>query len=122
MIIAGTAKELVAAVHAAADSSQKATGTVYCVIRMEGGDNDGKYWNGTAWVASASTSTTATHTEAGIWKYTLAAGATSGEAGGNVHYTFTDNLTEASATTVCGGGEHKIWGGEPAEVPARYYK
>lgn len=109
MIIAGTAKQLVAAVHTAA-GAQVATGTVYCVARLEqsGNADDGKYWDGDSWETSPGAWPTAAHTQAGQWSYTLPLGATTSRAGATIHYSMTDNLTEASATTVCGGGEHRV--------------
>ena len=113
MIIAGSAKLLSAAVHAQSGSAQTATGTIYCVAKLElaGDADDGKYWDidgADSWQASPTTWPSATHTQAGVWQYLLPAAATTGKAGGTIAYTFTDNLTEASATTVCGGGEHRI--------------
>lgn len=112
MIKANTIKDLMAAVHLASDGSQHASGTVYCVARLESDDSDdGKYWdsNDDTWQASPVAWPEATHTQAGQWVFALPAAASNGKAGDTIHYTFTDNLTEASATTVCGGGEHKIY-------------
>lgn len=116
MIIANTVKDFIAAVHLAADGSQVATGTIYCVVRLESDDvDDGKFWdsNDDTWQASPVSWPTATHTQAGQWAFALPAAATSGKTGDTISYTFTDHLTEASATTVCGGGEHHIWTEDP---------
>jgi hypothetical protein len=125
MIIAGTAKDLRAAVHAQSGSAQVATGTMYCVVQLESTDaDDGKYWDtnaGGSWQASPVAWPTGTHTQAGVWSYELPAAATTGKADGTINYTFTDNLTEASATTVCGGGEHRINAENPlatTDIPA----
>lgn len=118
MIIAGSAKTLAAAVHAQSGSAQVATGTIYAVVQLEqpGNADDGKYWdaNDSTWQASPVAWPTATHRQAGVWSYALPASATTGRAGAVVHYTMTDNLTEASATTVCGGGEHRV----VADIPS----
>lgn len=114
MIIAGATKDLIAAVHLAADRSPVATGTIYCVVRLESDDSDdGKYWDGDSWETAPSSWPTATHTQAGLWVYTLPADATAGKAGDKIHFSFTDNLTEASATTFCFGGEHGVYTGTP---------
>lgn len=116
MIIAGQVKDLMGAVHLAADGSQVDSGTIYCVVRLESNDgDDGKFWdsNDDTWQASPVAWPTGTHTQAGQWVFALPAAATSGKAGDYIHYTFTDNLTEASATTVCGGGEHVVAAEDP---------
>ncbi len=115
-MIANTVKDLVAAVHLAADGSQVATGTIFCVVRLESDDaDDGKFWdaNDNTWQASPVAWPTGTHTQAGQWVFALPAAATTGKAGDTIHYTFTDNLTEASATTICGGGEHRVNAEDP---------
>ncbi len=116
MIIANTIKDLMAAVHLASDGSQHATGTIYAVVRLESDDaDDGKFWDADddTWQASPVAWPEAAHTQAGQWVYALPAAASNGKDGGTAHYTMTDNLTEASATTVCGGGEHRINAEDP---------
>lgn len=117
MIISGQEKDLSAAVHLAADGSQVDSGTIYCVARLESGDaDDTKYWDSDddTWQASPVAWPTAVHTQAGVWVFPLPAAASpSPKIGGSVSYTFTDNLTEGSATTVCGGGEHRIYAEDP---------
>lgn len=111
MIVANTIKDLIAAVHLAADWSQVAAGTIYAVIRLESDDaDDGKFWDADddSWQASPVAWPVATHFQAALWLFALPAGASDGKYGDSIHYTFTDNLTEASATTVCDGNEHEI--------------
>jgi hypothetical protein len=120
MIVAGQIKDLMAAVHLASDGSQVASGTIFAVVRLESDDaDDGKFWddNDDTWQASPVAWPTATHTEAGQWVFALPASATTGKANDSIHFTLTDNLTEASATTICGGGEHKVLSGQPAVEP-----
>lgn len=119
MIIAGSTKTLAAAVHVQSTGAQVATGTIYAVVQLEqpGNADDGKYWDtnaGGSWQASPVSWPTASHTQAAMWAYALPAGATTGRDGAITHYTMTDNLTEASATTVCGGGEHRV----VADIPS----
>jgi len=118
MIIAGQAKDLSAAVHLASDGSQVAAGTIYCVIRLESDDaDDGRYWGGDSWEAAPAAWPVGTHTQAGQWTYALPAAATIGKSDSVVHYSYTDDLDEALATTVCAGGEHYALAGRPATEP-----
>jgi hypothetical protein len=109
MIIAGQAKDLIASVHNKNNGKQVATGTMFAIIRLESADaDDGKYWDGSNWIVTLSSAPTATHLEAGQWLYTLPPIATSGKGDSAIHYTFTDDLDESSASTVSGGGEHFV--------------
>lgn len=111
MIIANIIKDLMAAVHLASDGSQVATGTIFAVIRLESDDaDDEKYWDADddSWQASPVAWPEANHTQAAQWVYPLPAAASNGKDDDSVHYTMTDDLDEAAATTVCGGGEHRI--------------
>lgn len=120
MIVAGEAKDLVVAVHI--PGAQLDSGTVYCVIRLESDDSeDTKYWDGDSWETSPSSWPTATHIQSGLWVYELPAEATEGKEGDRIHFIFTDNLTEASATTFCLGKEYGVYSGTPTTnhmVPA----
>jgi hypothetical protein len=117
MIIAGAAKDLLAAVHDQSTGAMVAAGTVYCVARLESADaDDGKYWDGDSWEAAPATWPEATHLQAGQWVYALPSAATAGKAGATVHYAMTDDLDEAAATTVCGGGEHHVWAEDPLQA------
>lgn len=109
MIVQNTTKDLIATVHNFSTGAPVAAGTIYAVVRLESGDaDDGKYWDGDSWETTPGAYPTAAHLEAGQWLYTLPAGATTGKEGSTVRYTFTDNLDEGLATTVCGGGEHRV--------------
>ena len=107
MIIAGAVKDLMAAVHTTAGAQY--TGASLAVVRLEqdGDADDGKFWDGAAWQAVLAAPAGA-HVEAGQHLYLLPAAATTGRVGATIHFTFTDNVVEASATTVCGGGEHTV--------------
>lgn len=121
MIVAGQAKDLLGAVHAASDGSQVYTGTIYCAVRLESSDaDDGKFWdaNDDTWQTSPVAWPTAAHTQGGQWSFALPAIATNGKASCYIHYTFTDDLDESVATTISGGGEHYISAGTPASEPA----
>lgn len=111
MLIAGNDKDLVAAVHSQLNSSMLSSGELKCIVRLESSDSDdGKYWDeaSATWEASPVTHPSGSHLEAGMWSYTLSGVATLTKAGSTVHYTFTDDLQEDFATTICGGGEHFI--------------
>jgi hypothetical protein len=112
MIPIGAAKDLMAAVHLAADWTQVATGTMYCVVRLESDDSDdGKFWDSDddTWQATPVAWPEATHLQAGLWVFELPLAAIAGKSGDRLHVTFTDNITEASATTICMGTEYHIY-------------
>jgi len=110
VLVAGAVRDLIAVVHAT-DGSQF-TAATFGVVRLEqpGDAADGWYWNETtvAWAAALTVNQVATHLEAGQHLYLLPAAATTGRAGAIIHFTFTDHMTEATATTVCTGGEHLV--------------
>ena len=111
MIIANTVKELVAAVHLAADGSQVDSGIIFCVARLESDDADnGKFWdaNDDTWQVAPVAWPEATYSKAAQWIFALPAAASNGKIYDSTHYTMTDDLDESAATTVCGGGEHRI--------------
>jgi len=110
MLIANTVKDLIAVVHDAI--GDQFTAAAFAVVRLEqdGNADDGKYWDETAasWEVAATVNQVSTHLEAGQHLYQLPAAATAGRANATIHFTFTDNLAEAAATTVCTGGEHIV--------------
>ncbi len=110
VLVAGVVRDLIAVVHAV-DGSQF-TAATFAVVRLEqpGDANDGFFWNETSadWEAAATANQVATHLEAGQHLYLLPAAATVGRVGAVIHYTFTNNLTEGTATTVCSGSEHNV--------------
>ena len=109
MIITGTTKDLVAQVHNRVTGKIISAGTMYCISRLESTDSDdGKLWNGTAWVTTPVSYPLASgYTLAGWW-YRLPVEATTGKTSGTVHYTYMDNIDPNLAVTVCAGGEHII--------------
>ncbi len=111
MIIANTVKDLMAAVHLAADGSQVDSGIIFCVARLESDDADnGKFWdaNDDTWQVAPVAWPEATYSKAAQWIFALPAAASNGKINDSTHYTMTDDLDESAATTVCGGGEHRI--------------
>jgi hypothetical protein len=115
MIIAGTNKDLIATVHSQINGTQISSGVMWCVVRLEdSGVNDGKYWdNGGTWETSPSVYPSGTHLKGGQWSFTLPGLATSGYHGSTIHFTYTNNLNEILATSVCAGAEHYV----RADVP-----
>jgi len=117
MIIAGNAKDLIATVLNQTDGYQISTGTIYSVIRLESNDGyDGYFWhsqNDGYWFPNLTSPPLASHLEAGQWVYELPASATLNRGGNYIQYAFTDNTTEADATTVSGSGEHYIRAEDP---------
>lgn len=110
VLVAGAVKDLIAVVFGT-DGSQF-TAAAFAVVRLEqdGDADDGKYWDesGASWETGLTVNQVSTHLESGQHLYQLPAAATTGRAGASIHFTFTDDLTEASATTVCAGGEHLV--------------
>jgi len=117
MIYANQPKLLSARVHHKTTGNPVDSGSLNIVIRLESQDTDnGKYWNGSAWVSTA-TAISSTHLAGGLWGYILVAAATAGKIGGFIHYFFTSDLTDAgNDIAVNGGGEHPIVNDVPAAV------
>ena len=111
MILAGTDKDLIAAVHSQSDNSQVASGVMLAVIRLESDDSDdGKLWDTVSglWITVPTDYPTALYIGAGLWGVTISGIATAGKANDKIHYTFTDNTNNLFATTICQGAEYYI--------------
>jgi len=108
----GLAKDLVNTVVTSADGSPF-TAAGICVVRLEqdGDTDDGKYWDtnaGGSWQAAPVTWPVSAHGEAGQHLYQLPAAATIARVGARIAVTFTDTVTEASMTTLCGTKEYLV--------------
>jgi len=111
MIIANTAKELIAIVVTASNGAFYDSGQVTASIYLESGDADaGKFWdmNDDTWQASPTIWPTGSHKGAGQWSFTLPATASNGREGQYIHYTMSDFTASSLVSTMCGGGEHYI--------------
>lgn len=117
MIYANQLKLLSARIHHKITGDPINVGSINIVIRLESQDTDnGKYWNGSAWVSTA-TEILTTHLAGGLWGYVLGAAATNGKTGGFIHYFFTSDLTDAgNDIAINGGGEHPIVNDVPAGI------
>ena len=106
IITPGVVKDLVGTVVVAATGAPF-TGTALAIIRLEqdGDADDGKYWdaNDDTWQASPVTWPVATATTiAGQHFFQLPVAATSSRTGARLSVTFTDNVVEATSTTLAG--------------------
>lgn len=109
MIIVGVQKYLVAEVHLK-DGTQIDSGAMYAVIWRE---SDLKFWTGSAWEAAPGSWPTGTYKKVAGWIYLFPTGASAGMDGTWVHYTYTNHMTPGSATSVCTGGEHRVYAEDP---------
>jgi len=76
------------------------------------------FWSGSAWDTSGAGFPTATALSiAGLHFYDLPGSATSNKVGASVHFNFTDNIDESTATSISSGGEHLVVSGIPASRP-----
>lgn len=78
------------------------TGATFVRIRLEldGDSDDGREWDGAAWVVSPAPHPSGSSLGSGRHLYQLQAAATLGKLNGRITFTFTDNITESSATTI----------------------